>query len=316
MAELVMLCPSRGRPENAARLARAVARTARPGFTRLVFVLDHDDPELDAYTAALRDGDPSLLIMVTRPDGPRRMGPVLNWAAKQYASVHGYLGFLGDDHLPHTGWWDDQLCAAIGDKPGVAYGNDLFQQAALPTAVVMSAVIPRILGYMSPPPLEHLWIDDFWRTLGEATRLEYLPGVDHRARPPRRGQERPGRDVPAGRGVARADARRQAALGHLARYGMAGGAETAPGGPGMTEVHEWKLFDGDPPGYTTTTFFRDSPWVSPARQAGHAERTAMAARLVADVVTRYEPDTLSDLGCGDGSLLDAIRRPARAGLGV
>ena len=177
MAELVMLCPSRGRPENAARLARAVARTARPGFTRLVFVLDHDDPELDAYTAALRDGDPSLLIMVTRPDGPRRMGPVLNWAAKQYASVHGYLGFLGDDHLPHTGWWDDQLCAAIGDKPGVAYGNDLFQQAALPTAVVMSAVIPRILGYMSPPPLEHLWIDDFWRTLGEATHLEYLPGV-------------------------------------------------------------------------------------------------------------------------------------------
>lgn len=175
--QLVLLCPSRGRPAKAAGLARAVARTARPGFTRLVFVLDYDDPELDAYLAGLRTGDPGLLVMVTRPGGPRKMGPVLNWAAAQYASARGYLGFMGDDHLPHTGWWDSRLCAAIGEAPGVAYGNDLFQGAALPTAVVLSSVIVRVLGYMSPPPLEHLWIDDFWYTLGEATHLEYLPDV-------------------------------------------------------------------------------------------------------------------------------------------
>lgn len=171
---LCLLVPTRGRPLNAARLARGVADTASPGFTTLVFVLDHDDPDLDGY---VRELDADTKIMITEPGDPQRMGPVLNWAAARRAADHDYIGFMGDDHLPRTPWWDRQLCTAIGDRAGVAYGNDLFQGAAIPTAVVMSSVLVRILGYMSPPPLVHLWIDNFWRELGEATHLEYLPDV-------------------------------------------------------------------------------------------------------------------------------------------
>ena len=76
---------------------------------------------------------------------------------------------------------------------------------------------------------------------------------------------------------------------------------------------EWKLFDGDPPGYTSPGFFRDHPWVPPAWQAGHAERTVMAADVIRKAVAEHGPGTLSDLGCGDGSLLDTIRDlPVRA----
>jgi trans-aconitate methyltransferase len=78
-------------------------------------------------------------------------------------------------------------------------------------------------------------------------------------------------------------------------------------------VTEWKLFDGDAPEFSTLVFFRDHPWVPPDRQDGHAERTAMAASVVAEAVTQHHPLTLSDLGCGDGSLLARLRGlPVRA----
>lgn len=71
---------------------------------------------------------------------------------------------------------------------------------------------------------------------------------------------------------------------------------------------EWKLFqDGRVPKCSTVPFFERHPWTPPEAQMGHAERTAMVRQLVADVV-QDEPGllTLSDLGCGDGSLLRAL----------
>jgi hypothetical protein len=44
--------------------------------------------------------------------------------------------------------------------------------------VVISSVIIRALGYMVPPGLEHLYLDDFWKRLGQDLgHLEYLPDV-------------------------------------------------------------------------------------------------------------------------------------------
>lgn len=70
-------------------------------------------------------------------------------------------------------------------------------------------------------------------------------------------------------------------------------------------MSEWRLFDeGSVPVFTTDGFFNHHPWVSPADQVGHTERT----RMVADLVAEYRGDaqSLSDLGCGDGSLLGLI----------
>jgi trans-aconitate methyltransferase len=71
-------------------------------------------------------------------------------------------------------------------------------------------------------------------------------------------------------------------------------------------MSEWQLFDGDDPACSTLEFFQNHPWVSPEDQAGHAERTAMVASLVREVVGEYAPASITDLGCGDGSLIDAI----------
>lgn len=69
---------------------------------------------------------------------------------------------------------------------------------------------------------------------------------------------------------------------------------------------EWRLFDeGTVPIFCTEGFFNRHPWVPPGDQVGHAERTRMVADLVAEF--RSDARTLSDLGCGDGSLLAMIR---------
>jgi hypothetical protein len=50
-----------------------------------------------------------------------------------------YLASLGDDHRPRTKGWDRRLIDAIeslGGAPGIAYGDDKLQGAALPTAWV------------------------------------------------------------------------------------------------------------------------------------------------------------------------------------
>lgn len=88
-----------------------------------------------------------------------------------------HVGFMGDDHRIRTPGWDHTLAAAAGPW-GIAYGDDGIQGAELPTAVVMSADIIRVLGKMGPPTLYHMYVDNYWRTLGESINgLTYVPGV-------------------------------------------------------------------------------------------------------------------------------------------
>lgn len=68
---------------------------------------------------------------------------------------------------------------------------------------------------------------------------------------------------------------------------------------------EWRLFpEGTVPFFSTPEFFASHPWISPHGQPGHAERTAMVHDLVATHMGNAT--TLSDLGCGDGSLLHEL----------
>lgn len=71
---------------------------------------------------------------------------------------------------------------------------------------------------------------------------------------------------------------------------------------------EWRLFEaGTVPVWTTAEFFAAHPWVSPAHQAGHGQRTRMVAALVRRFVHSHPVESLVDLGCGDGSLLNLLR---------
>jgi hypothetical protein len=94
-----------------------------------------------------------------------------------------YFASLGDDMVPCTVGWDEQLLAVLQENgPGYAYPNDL-RRIDIPEAVVISAPIVRALGWMSPPFVTHWYQDNVWADLGRATGcLHYLPDVivDHR----------------------------------------------------------------------------------------------------------------------------------------
>jgi hypothetical protein len=182
---LLMICPSRGRPENIARLYEAW-RTTTSRHTTLLVAVDFDDPDLDAYMDGHEVAYSGHLAGSAVPrfemfKGSRlRLGGTLNdLAVPPWFENYDAVGFLGDDHVPRTLRWDlrflDEL-ERLGT--GIVYGNDLIHGAALPTAVAMTADITATLGYMVPAGLIHMWIDNVWKAWGEGIgRLSYLPDV-------------------------------------------------------------------------------------------------------------------------------------------
>lgn len=176
MADLTVIVPSRGRPEAATTLARVFADTCTAS-TRLVFSVDSDDPRLDDYSSLICNGFVDLDINVNKS-----MVEALNATAAKAQSFA--VGFMGDDHCPRTCGWDSLYLEALRELgTGIVYGNDLLQGERIPTQVAMTSDIVRALGYMAPPTLTHLYVDNFWKDLGAVAEcLRYLPDVivEHR----------------------------------------------------------------------------------------------------------------------------------------
>lgn len=174
MTDLVVIVPSRGRPHAAIELAEAFSDTG--STARLVFAVDDDDPTRSQYLQAL-DGYGTTTVHYG--PAPSNMVKALNAAAALHANETFALGFMGDDHRPRTPEWDRLYVEALRElATGIVYGNDLLQGERIPTQVAMTADIVRAVGHMAPPPLTHLFVDNYWRDLGEAAGcLRYLPDV-------------------------------------------------------------------------------------------------------------------------------------------
>jgi hypothetical protein len=114
--------------------------------------------------------------------GESSMVAALNTAARmviEHGGPDDFIGFMGDDHRPRTIGWDAAYVNALSE-PGVAivYGNDLIQGERLPTQCAMRADVIDALGFMCPPQLRHLFVDDYWLALGKETDcIQYLPDV-------------------------------------------------------------------------------------------------------------------------------------------
>lgn len=167
MTRMVVVVPSRGRPHNVARLAQAWRDTG--ATADLSVLVDADDETLPGYQAL---GLPALHV------GPRqRIGPLLNQWAPLLAKGYDVVGFMGDDHVPRTPGWDARVLDASTPWT-VVYGDDLLQGQNLPTAVFQGAGLVRTLGRFNPPGCDHLYLDNYWKTLGERLgTLVWLPDV-------------------------------------------------------------------------------------------------------------------------------------------
>jgi hypothetical protein len=167
----VVLVPTRGRPKNAAEVLHAHKEFSCR--SDLFFVIDNDDETLPDYRSTV-----GVERIIEIENIKRGMAYPINAAAKRLVNDYEFFTFVGDDHRFRTPDWDVALMRAIGSRPGIGYGNDLLQGEALPTAVMMSSAIVRALGGMVPPRMQHLYLDNFWKKLGEDIKnLVYLPQV-------------------------------------------------------------------------------------------------------------------------------------------
>jgi len=174
-----IVVPSRGRPENVKRLAESFKTTQAK--SDLWVILDEYDWERKNYENNAEAYDYGFLVVDNITPGmaaPLNMGVEMLMDDAIY-DRYEYFAFLGDDHLPKTAYWDYKLELAIPHgKNGIAYGNDLLQGQNLPTACLMNRQIVEHLGGMVPPRFKHLYLDNFWRQLGQDINgLFYCPEV-------------------------------------------------------------------------------------------------------------------------------------------
>ena len=167
----MVIVPSRGRPQAVSELLDSFRQTCTED-TQVVLSLDANDDTIAQYPTG-----------TTKVVGENTsMVQALNRAATTFVgSKWGpfAVGFMGDDHRPRTKGWDKAYLDCLRSLgTGIVYGNDLLQGSRIPTQVAMTSDIVRALGFMAPKQLHHLFVDNYWRDLGNgAGCLQYLPNV-------------------------------------------------------------------------------------------------------------------------------------------
>lgn len=176
-AELLVIVPTRGRPENAARVVQAWKDTNAFTHARLLFAVDDDDPTLPRYAEVVTAADAPVTAETYGNWQP--MVPKLNAAAVRHANSYTALGFAGDDHLPRSPGWAATYLHHLADlRVGIVHGDDGRWHGQLGTEWAMSAVIVQRLQKMVPARVDHLYCDNAIQRLGrDAECLRYLPEV-------------------------------------------------------------------------------------------------------------------------------------------
>jgi len=172
-ADLLVIVPSRGRPQNIKALWEAWEATST-GPADLLVAADDDDPTLDDYRMVC--GELGIELVV----GPRlRMCPTLNRIAVERSPRHFAIGFMGDDHRPRTEGWTDRYLETLRELgTGFVYGNDLVARERLPTQFALTSDIVLALGAVVPAPVKHMYADNMIYDLGhDIDRIRYLPDV-------------------------------------------------------------------------------------------------------------------------------------------
>jgi len=148
--KMCVVVPSRGRPENAERLAQAFKDTNTEAD--LYIVIDNDDPKWNEYA---KSENYKKLPADNKTGGCAKS---LNTGAVYLLDItkfplYDYFVFMGDDHIPRTQGWDKAFIQALGQNTGIVYGDDLLQGANLPTAFGMSRDLVNELRGMTFPRL-------------------------------------------------------------------------------------------------------------------------------------------------------------------
>lgn len=175
---MLTIIPVRSRPDNLRRMIKAWDDTA--STSDMLVAIDEDDPSFDEYEKIIhehRQEEHEWMLRSSIYIDRMMLGPKLNAHALDNVDDYTVIGFLGDDCYPRTPQWDQKLMKVVNSTKamGVYYPNDTIQGEKLPTHAFITTNIIKALGYMSPPGIQHLFIDNAWKVIGETVgNLVYI----------------------------------------------------------------------------------------------------------------------------------------------
>jgi hypothetical protein len=167
-----VLCPTRGRPASARRVALSALETAA-GDAEVVFYCDDDAAgSVPAGVAAWPE--------VTVVTGPRIVMSDM-WNKCLEKASGDIVMQCADDIVFRTAGWDRlvlEAFAAYPDRIALVYGDDLIHGEALATHSFAHRRWTDATGYFTPPwfscDYSDAWLYDVAKAIG---RLHYLPGL-------------------------------------------------------------------------------------------------------------------------------------------
>ena len=163
---MLVIVPTRGRPQRIMEFYNFFINNSEVSD----LCLGIDDDQVEMY--------PKDLDAIYEINPNMKLCPKLNLISAKYLDKYKYICFMGDDVRTNTKGWDKMLIEPLKDKIGITYGNDLLNGAGLPNTIVVNSEFIKELGFMSPPGIEHFFIDNFYRDTGYVLGiLKYFPDV-------------------------------------------------------------------------------------------------------------------------------------------
>lgn len=172
--EIAIIIPTRERPHKIQNLHKIWFELLDTSITTdCIIVLDEDNqhtyPRLDGFIYHIVNG--SNIRGVTHP---------LNIVANRVCDDYEFIGFIGDDHIPRTKFWNKNVYDVLFKNTplSMVYCNDLLQGKNLSTHIIMDSKFIKIMGFMGPTCFKHLFVDNFWMELGKTLEnIHYLDNV-------------------------------------------------------------------------------------------------------------------------------------------
>lgn len=162
---IVLLCPSRGRPEQCARMVKSAYATSTENIGIYIGI---SAEEFDAYKAAIQlpDSDRVGVVLVVMPDYPtaHRWNKLSELAIASPPKSGAIMHMLAaDDTVFTTPCWDKALVDhynALENKVHVYHLQDSRDENGTPHPIVTREYI-EAMGYFLPPIFLH-WFVDSW----------------------------------------------------------------------------------------------------------------------------------------------------------
>jgi hypothetical protein len=132
------------------------------GLSDVVVGIDDSD---DTY-----DGIMDKYPFIWEKNEPMKVLKYVNHLANKYVDEYKYVAFIEDDCKFITKGFEEIFINKMNEigKNAIVWGNDLLNGGSIVGIPFMDYSIVKRLGYITPPQIEFLFPDHFWKRLGDS----------------------------------------------------------------------------------------------------------------------------------------------------